>query len=296
MTQSIHEFRKEKYCEIAKLIKPLIEKHRGVFLKLFNYSEKESPSDVDVFISPNIVLNLMKDFAKIFNARLWKRPLISSFEVILPKNDISELHLDLYFEIGFTPLHRVTSIERIIYTKIPWCRESLELPSPSRGFQAFFIMWHALKHQKFLPKDIRTLIELFDSFDHKDLTEFLLLIRKSKLELEYVEMLYILSSHILSTTMIKRTKQNTLRVVITAIKYLSLYTKRKRSLAKALYHFVARYKHFENSEYYDLKLLKALKTLGDFSRVGRIEDLYYLLRFNPALEYILMLLSKLGII
>ena len=295
MTQNIHKLRKEKYCEIAKLIKSVIEKHGGVFLKLFNYGENESPSDVDIFVSPNNALEVLEDFARMFNAKLWRRPLISSIEVILPKNVNSELHIDLYFEFVFTPSYRVTSIEKITYTKIPWCEESIEVPSPSQGFHAFFIMWHALKHQRLLSRYIRTLIEMFDSFSYRDLIEFLLLIRKSRLELEYMEMLYVLLLHAWTT---KEIKQRAIRVVITAIKYLSSHIGR-RSLTKVLchYHYITvRRKAFGNTEYYDLKLLKVIKILSDISRVSKIKDLYYLLRFNLILEYILLLMSRLGII
>jgi hypothetical protein len=293
MTRSIHKLKKEKYCEIAKLIKPIIEKHGGAFLKLFNYSENESPSDVDIFVSPNNALKVLENFARMFNAKLWRRPLISSIEVVLPRNVNSELHIDLYFEFIFTPSYRVTSIERVTYTKIPWCGEAIEVPSPSQGSHAFFVMWHALKHQRLLSRYIRTLIEMFDSFSYRDLIEFVLLIRKSRLELEYIEMLYVLLLHAWTT---KGIKQRALRVAITAIKYLSSHIGR-RSLTEVLYHYItARRKSFEGTEYYDLKLLKVIKTLSDISRISKIKDLYYLLRFNLILEYMLLLMSRLGII
>jgi len=108
MTQNIHKFRKEKYCEIAKLIKPVIEKHGGAFIKLFDYSENESPSDVDIFIFLNNSSRVLKDLAKTFNAKFIKkrRFLTSSIEVVLPRNINSELHIDLYLEFVFTPSHK----------------------------------------------------------------------------------------------------------------------------------------------------------------------------------------------
>jgi len=102
--------------------------------------------------------------------------------------------------------------------QIPWCRESIEVPSPSQGFHAFFIMWHALRHQRILPRDIRTLIGMFDSFSHRDLAEFLSLIKRSKLELEFVEMLYILLLH---ATTAKEITPRALGVVFLMIRYLS---------------------------------------------------------------------------
>ena len=295
MTQNIHKFRKEKYCEIAKLIKPVIEKHGGAFIKLFDYSENESPSDVDIFISPNNALSVLKDLAKTFNAKFIKRRrfLTSSIEVVLPRNINSELHLDLYLEFVLTPSHRATSIERIIHTKIPWCRESIEVPSPSQGFHAFFIMWHALSHRKILPRDIRTLIGMFDSFSHRDLTEFLSLIKRSKLELEFVEMLYILFLH---ATMAKEITPRALRVVFLMIRYLSSHI---GGISLTIHYIVTRYRHSESPKYYDLKLLKIVKTLRDFLRVNKIRDLYYLLRFIFTFsirEYLILLLARLSIL
>jgi hypothetical protein len=295
MTQNIHELRKEKYCEIAKLIKPVIEKHGGAFIKLFNCSENEGPSDVDIFISPNNALEVLKELAKAFNAKFIKkrRFLTSSIEVVLPGNINSELHIDLYFEFVFTPSYRVTSIEKTTYTKIPWCRESIEVPSLSRGFHAFFIMWHALRHRIISPRDIRTLIGIFDSFSERDLIEFLSLIKRSKLELEFMEMLHILFLH---ATIAKEIKPRALRVVFLTIRYLSSHI---RGISLTIHCIVARYRPSESLKYYDLKLLNVVKTLRDSLRVNEIKDFYYLLRFIFTLsirEYLVLLLLRLSII
>jgi len=298
MTRSIHELRKEKYCKIAKLIKPIIEKHGGAFIKLFNYSENESPSDVDIFVSPNNVLNVLKDFAKMFDAKFAKgrRFLTSIIEVVFPRDINRELHIELYLEFVFTPSNIATSIKRIIYREIPWCKESIEVPVPSQGFHAFLIMWHALKHQRLSSRDFRTLIEMFDFFSDRDLIEFLLLIKRSNLELEFIEMLYVLLLHTMTTNKIK---QKALRVIIVMIKYLSSHIGRGRALTKLLYYIIARYKLSEGTEYYDLKLLKAIKTLRDISRASKIKDLYYLLKIiftHFIRENMVLLLARLGII
>jgi hypothetical protein len=295
MTQNIHEFRKEKYCEIVKLIKPVIEKHGGVFIKLFDYSENESPSDVDIFISPNNASRVLKDLAKTFNAKFIKRRrfLTSSIEVVLPRDINNELHLDLYLEFVFTPSHRATSIERIIHTKIPWCREFIEVPSPSRGFHAFFIMWHALSHRRISSRDVRTLIGMFDSFSHRDLTEFLSLIKRSKLELEFMEMLYILLLHAITT---KEIKPRALRVVFLIIRYLSSHIE---GISLTIHYIITRYRPSESPKYYDLKLLNIVKILRDFLRVNKIRHLYYLLRFIFTFsirEHLILLLSRLNIL
>jgi len=296
MTQDVHKRRKEKYCEITKTIKPLIGKYGGVFLKLFNYSENESPSDVDIFVPPGNVLGLLKDLVKMFNAKFIKkrRFLTSSIEVVLPRNINEELHIDLYYEFVFTPSHRVATIENTIYTKIPWCEEFIEVPAPSQGFHAFFIMWHALRHRVLALKDMMTLIELFDSFDRKDLIEFLFLIKRSKLELEFIEMLYIL----LHMAMSMKVKRKALRTIIIVIKYLSSNVKRRR-LAGLVYHYIVARQAINKTTYYNLTLLNAIKTFRDISRVSKIKDLYYLLRIAFVLsirEYVILLLLKLGII
>jgi hypothetical protein len=295
MTQCIHEFRKEKYCEIAKLIKPMIEKYGGAFLKLFNYSENESPSDVDIFIPPNNVSRVLKEFAKTFNAKFIKkrRFLTSSIEVVLPRDINGELHIDLYLEFVFTPSHRVTSIEEIIPTKIPWCRESIEVPSPSRGFHAFFIMWHALRHRRILPRDTGTVIGIFDSFSDRDTIKFLTLVKRSKLELEFMGMLHILLLHAITT---KEIKPRALRIVFLILRYLSSHIGR---ISLAIHYIATRYSFSENPKYYDLKLLNVVKTLRDVLRVSKVRDLYYLLRFIFTFfirEYLILLLLRLGIL
>jgi hypothetical protein len=295
MTQNIHKFRKEKYCEIAKLIKPVIEKHGGAFIKLFDYSENESPSDIDIFISPNNASRVLKDLAETFNAKFIKRRrfLTSSIEVVLPRNINSELHIDLYLEFVFTPSHRVTSIEKIIHAKIPWCRESIEVPSPSQGFHAFFIMWHALRHRRMSPRDVRTLIGMFDSFGHEDLVEFLSLVNSSKLALEFVEMLYMF---FLYATTAKEIKPRALRVMFLMIRYLSSHI---GGISLVIHHVVARYRSPESPKYYDLKTLNIVKTLRDSLRVNKIKDLYYLSRFIFTFfirEYLVLLLLRLGIL
>jgi len=294
--QDIHALRKQRFCEIAQLIKPIIGKYDGAFLKLLNYTENESPSDVDIFIPSKNVLKMLKDFALRLNAKFIKRRrfLASSIEAVLPK-DINELlHIDLYLECVFTPSYRFTSLPSRTYARVSWCREYLEVPAPSRGFQAFFIMWHSLRHQTLSPKELRTLIALFESFNSKDLAEFLSHISSSKLEVELGIMLYVLLMEA------PKISYRALNKIVTAAKYLHTCTRNWGILTHALLHcIIAKSKIVNGIRSYNLKLLNILKILRDISRVSKAENLYYLMRFLFTLfvrEYIILLLLKLGIL
>lgn len=300
----IHEIHKRDFCHIIKMLMPMLKNYNATVLKLFEYSDGESPSDVDIFVSSEDLLKFIRMLAGSYGATFIKKPrfLTSSLEAVI-KDFPNTLHLDLYYEFVFTPSAILTKLDPAWRTnmRISWCEE--DAPSLERALDAFFILWHSLRHRCLAMRDIRTVVNRFNTFSPRDIIRFVALVEWSKMEVEYLSMLYIILLVLLNTDHIYKSRAekdvyNAPKSIMLLIKVIEARSSKRLPdfMLKLIYRCFLKGKDSGSFKLYHLTNYKHFK---DLSRISSLKSLYYYLRFlfvHFMREYLILVLLKLKIL
>ncbi|MGC9107029.1 MAG: hypothetical protein ACP5IE_02400 [Infirmifilum sp.] len=300
------EKRKELFCKVIRILMPVLNKHNVAVLKIYEYRENEAPSDVDIFVSLESTLKLIKELAEEYKARFIKKPrfLTSSFEVVI-ESVPNSLHLDLYYEFVLTPstIVRRISPQQKAPRHIPWCEDVIVVPTLERAFDTFFILWHSLRHRVLICKDVRTVIKRFSEFNRKDIAKLVALIEWSKMSVEFYLMFYFIlllwASNVCDLNIPVDSKLKALTNIALIIEFLEKRTKEKGHV-KALLAKLTHHQNLKTSRAgYKLYYLANYKHYKDVFRIVSINSIYYYLRFilvHFLREYALLVLLKLGLL